>query len=91
MRRSALAALFVLCTACAPNGEPDPAPQPEARPRQVGVLVPASRGRCTSVVVGTLVRRVCLPGRKPQPADTTATDTVRTDAPGSRVAAGGGR
>lgn len=91
MRGSVLAGLFLLCTACAPSGVPEPAPQPEARPRQVGVLVPASRGRCTHVVVGTLVRRICLPGRKPQPADTTAADTVRTDAPGSRVAAGGGR
>lgn len=91
MRRCALAGLFLLCTACAPNGVPETAPQPEARPRQAGVLVPASRGRCTHVAVGTLVRRVCLPGRKPQPADTTATDTVRTEARGSQVAVGGAR
>ncbi|HEU0078244.1 MAG TPA: hypothetical protein VFQ76_11375 [Longimicrobiaceae bacterium] len=68
MRRSALLGLFLLCSACTPNGVPEPAPQPEARPRRVGVLVPASRGRCTSVVVGVVVRRVCLPGRRPQAA-----------------------
>ncbi len=91
MRRSALAALLLLCTACAPGGAPDPAPQPEARPRQAGVLVPASRGRCTAVVFGTAVRRLCLPGRRPQPADTVARDTVRTDERGSRASLGGGR
>lgn len=91
MRRSALAGLFLLCTACAPNGASAPAPQPEARPRQAGVLVPASRGRCTAVVFGTVVQRICLPGRRPQPADTVARDTVRTEEQGSRVAVGRGR
>ena len=91
MRRSALAGLVLLCSACAPAGVPDPAPQPETPPRQAGVLVPASRGRCTSVVFGTVVRRVCLPGRRTQPADTTARDTTRTDAPATRSAAAGPR
>jgi hypothetical protein len=38
-----------------------------------------------------VVRRICLPGRKSQPADTVARDTVRTYAQGSGVALGGGR
>lgn len=93
MRRSALAGLFLLCTACAPNGASAPAPRPETppAPRQAGVLVPASRGRCTAVVFGTVVQRICLPGRRPQPADTVARDTVRTEEQGSRVAVGRGR
>lgn len=74
MRRSALAGLVLLCSACASGRSPAPAPQPGVAPRRVGVLVPVS-----------------LPGRGTQPADTTARDTTRTDAPVTRTAAAGGR
>lgn len=88
MRRSALLGLFLLCSACAPRLLHDPSAGPA---RGVGVAVRATRGPCTTVVVGAVVRRVCLPGRVPQPADTAAADTVRMHEPGSRAAAGGGR
>jgi len=90
MRRSALLGLVLLCSACAPASV-IPSAKPGAPARKVGVLVPATGGRCTTVVVGAVVRRVCLPGRMPQPADTAAANTVRTHEPLSRAAAGEGR
>lgn len=91
MRRSALAGLVVLCAACVPSGPPEPAPQPEQPPRQVGVLTQPTRGPCTNVVFGTVVRRACLPRPRPEPADTAASDTTRTDRRAARDAGGGGR
>lgn len=85
MRRSAVLALVLLCSACAPR-LPSPAP---GTARGVGVAVRATRGPCTVAVVGGRGLRVCLPGRIPQPADTAAADTVRTHAPGSAAAAAG--
>lgn len=89
MRGSALAGLVLLCSACASGSASAPAPPPGVAPR-VGVLVPVRR-QCPRVVIGPVVRRVCLPGRGGQPADTTARDTTRTDAPATRAAAAGGR
>lgn len=90
MRRSALAGLVLLCSACASGRSPAPAPQPGVAPPRVGVLVPVRR-QCPRVVIGPVVRRVCLPGRGGQPADTVARDTTRTDAPVTRTAAAVGR
>lgn len=92
MRRTALTGLVLLCSACAPNGGGDSAPRPEPLPRQtgVGVLAQTARGRCTSIVYGPVVRRVCLPAR-PQPADTAALDTTRTGGEASRAGSAGGR
>jgi|GEM_PF-3592598 len=92
MRRFAyVSALVLLCSACAEPRTRYPG-DPYPRPPQVGVDVSATRGRCTNVVFGDLVRRVCAPrGRKPEAADTTAQDTTRQEPGGSRAAGDAGR
>lgn len=71
MRRAALLGLLLLSAGC----QALRAPPGAARPG-VGVLVQGVTGRCAPVVVGSTVRRVCLPppGAKP-PADTTQADS----------------
>ncbi|HEX2190665.1 MAG TPA: hypothetical protein VHG51_17275 [Longimicrobiaceae bacterium] len=91
MRRSALAGLVLLCSACAVADVPEPAPRPDRPSRAAGVLTQTIRGRCGNVIFGTLVRRACLPRPRPEPADTAASDTTRTDPLATRVAAGGDR
>ena len=88
MRRSALLGLVLLVSACAPRLTSGPSPSPGSA-QGVGVAVRATRGPCTVAVLGGRGVRVCLPGRRSQPADTAATDTVRTHAPGSAAAAAG--
>ena len=76
MLRSAIAAAaLLLLGACASSPQQNEPPNPEPR-RGVGVLVNSSRGRCTTVVAGVRIHRVCFPrGRKPVPSDTIRTDT----------------
>jgi hypothetical protein len=63
--------LLLLAAGC----QPFRAPPGVARPG-VGVLVQGVAGRCAPVVVGTTVRRVCLPPDADVPADSTASDSV---------------
>ena len=77
LRLAALATLALLPACAAGTHEPTYGPQPEARPR-VGVLVNSTRGRCTWVLTRGEMRRVCFPRqRRPEPRDSTGTDTAR--------------
>lgn len=72
MRAAALPALLLLATGCytvRDRSQPPPPP--------VGVLVQGATGRCAPVLVGSVVRRVCLPpGRGEAERDTATTDSV---------------
>ena len=57
---------------------------PSGEPSVVGVLVQATAGRCTSVLVGTQVQRVCLPPPKDDGA--TPPDTASTASPDTAAA-----
>jgi hypothetical protein len=83
MRRAALIGFLLLAGACIPRGT-----SPAGNPTGIGVLVQATAGRCTTVVVGTNRQRVCpIRQRRPgQPA--TQPDTTRTDS--TRVTRNGG-
>jgi|GEM_PF-6002417 len=78
MRR--LIVLGVLLTAgCIPRGV-----TPAGDPTGVGVLVQATTKRCTWVVVGTNIRRVCLPRpdtAKGEVVDSAAAVSVADEAP----------
>ena len=73
MRRAPLLGLLLLTGGClhyrTPSGEPG----------GIGVLVQATTGRCTTVVVGRTPRRVCLPppGTPEAETDTTTADSAR--------------
>ena len=70
MRLASLLALLLLTSGClhyrTPSGEPG----------GVGVLVQATTGRCTTVVVGRTPRRVCLPPPEAE-TDTATADSAR--------------
>lgn len=79
MSRTPILALLCLSAACAPHGSGSPA-TPDPYPRPVGVLVSKNRGRCTHVVLGDRVQRVCVPrvGGTPTERDTVPADTSRS-------------
>ena len=73
MRRLPLAALVIVAAGCSHNGRDPSAPRPG-----IGVLVQATAGLCTTVLVGNTPRRVCAPaGKGAAPADTATPDTAR--------------
>ena len=73
MRRAPLAALLFAVGGCTAHGR-----DPSVTPPSIGVLVQATAGRCTTVVTGSVPRRVCVPGGKgAAPADTSTPDTAR--------------
>lgn len=77
-----LALALIFSTGCLPQR----ARTPSGALSPVGVLVQATTGRCTSVLVGTAVHRVCLP-RTAAPDTTEAgarPDTVSLHDPLSR-------
>lgn len=77
MLRTAALAVLLLSAACASTPRQNRAPTPGAGVSSVGVLVNSTRGRCTWLLVGDQMRRVCAPrGKQPQARDTAATDTT---------------
>lgn len=73
MRRLLPAALIIVAAGCGHNGR-----DPSATRPSIGVLVQATAGRCTTVLVGNTPRRVCAPaGKGAAPADTATRDTAR--------------
>lgn len=68
MRRVALLGLLLLSGGCQTLRDPS-----QPRPG-VGVLVQGVTGRCAPVVLGTQVRRVCLP--PPDRPDSATADSV---------------
>lgn len=83
MLRLAAPTTVALLSACAPE-TPQQTLGPQPNPRSgVGVLVNSTRGRCTWVLTGGEMRRVCLPRtRRPEPRDSAG--TARAPAPGTR-------
>jgi hypothetical protein len=74
MLRITAAAALLLLSACVPSRQNEP-PNPEPRPG-AGVLVNSTRGRCTHVITGGHIRRLCLPrARKPALVDTARADS----------------
>ncbi len=84
MRTLLVLGLLALGAACAPQRSVTPESGPA--PGRVGILVPP-KGRCTGVVIGSQVRRVCLPrGKRPPPADTASGDATRVPSDSVRAA-----
>ena len=79
MLRSAAIPALVLLASCAPTPRPG-TPRALAPRTGVGVLVNATRGRCTWITDGERRGRVCLPrGKAPQPSDSVGTDSSSTE------------
>lgn len=68
MRRVALLGLVLLASGCNPYRNVPGAAQPG-----VGVVMKGGGGRCAPVLLGTRVRRVCLP---PSPVPDSARDSL---------------
>jgi hypothetical protein len=77
MRRTAVLAALALAAACAPQQRPlKPGP---ITATGVGVLTNTIRGRCTTIVAGDTLRRVCVPRGRAQ-GDSARVDTTTTRA-----------
>src|SRR5687767_8529543 len=85
MRHAATLVLLLLVGGCLPYRSSGPGnprnPGNPGNPRGTGVLVQATGGRCTNVVVAGTPRRVCLPtrGRRDVPADSVPSDSATAD------------
>jgi hypothetical protein len=78
MRRFAAVAVLALLPACAP-GRPSQEPGPLLRKPGVGVLTNTIRGRCSTILAGERLHRVCVP-RVKAPSDSTRADTTDAQA-----------
>jgi hypothetical protein len=76
MRRAAVMGMLLISAGCQSIRVP-----PGVNAPGVGVLVQGAAGRCTPVVVGSVVRRVCLP---PPAAPDTAATAATADAADTR-------
>jgi hypothetical protein len=83
IRLAALATLALLSACAADTPQRTFGPQPTLRPG-LGVLVNSTRGRCTWVLNRGERQRVCFPRKRPEPRDSTGTDTTSAPAPATR-------
>lgn len=75
MRRAPLIALLLLAAGCLPRGT-----TASGNPATIGVLVQATTGRCTTVLIGVTPHRVCVPrGKTPRDSADAPPDSARAD------------